>query len=108
MLSFSSVMCLAATIGAGASQNYAGHMTARIFQGLSSGVSESLLPLILTDITFVSDRGRIFAIYWTAQSILSSIFGISGPYIAASSSWRSYYWVCKFVSRCRLNLTSCG
>ncbi|KAK4050237.1 hypothetical protein OIV83_003558 [Microbotryomycetes sp. JL201] len=88
-----SIVCLAATIGAGACKDYSGHMTARIFQGLSSGVTESLLPLILTDITFVHNRGFIFAVYWTAQSILSSIFGIAGPYIAASSSWRSYYWV---------------
>lgn len=90
-------MCLIAAIGAGASKDYSGHMTARIFQGLASGVSESLLPLILTDITFVRNRGTIFAIYWTAQSILSSLFGISGPYIAsgASSGWRAYYWVCE-------------
>ncbi|KAM0786291.1 hypothetical protein ACM66B_001770 [Microbotryomycetes sp. NB124-2] len=92
-LLMASIVCLASTIGAGASKDYASHMTARIFQGLSAGVTESLLPLILTDITFVHSRGTVFAIYWTAQSILSSIFGVSGPYIAAASSWRSYYWV---------------
>ncbi|KAK4049899.1 hypothetical protein OIO90_005288 [Microbotryomycetes sp. JL221] len=97
-----SIMCLIATIGAGASQNYEGHMTARVFQGLASGVTESLLPLILTDITFVHRRGTIFAIYWTAQSILSSVFGISGPYIAASSSWRGYYWV--FTGTCAFGM----
>lgn len=70
-------------------------MTARIFQGLGAGVTESLLPLILTDITFVKQRGTVFAIYWTAQSILSSMLGISGPYVAAAGSWRSYYWLCE-------------
>lgn len=37
-----SVICLAAAIGAGGARDYSGHMTARIFQGLSSGVSESV------------------------------------------------------------------
>lgn len=97
-----SVICLIACIGAGASKDFAGHMTGRIFQGLASGISEALLPLIIADITFVHYRARAYALYWTAQSIISSCFGISGSYLAEASGWRSYYWM--FSGTCAFGL----
>ena len=56
------VVLLAATIAAAVQNSYNGHLAARIAQGLATGASESLLPLMLTEITFLHERGRVFGL----------------------------------------------
>ncbi|KAH8900671.1 MFS general substrate transporter [Thozetella sp. PMI_491] len=87
------VALLASTIGAATQDSYEGHLIARIFQGLSTGASESLLPLMLTEVTFLHERGRIFGLYWMSQNIISSLLNLASSYEAAALGWRSYYYV---------------
>jgi len=51
-----------------------------------------LLPLILTDISFLHERSRLFGYYWATQNIFSSCLGLASSYQAVVS-WRIYYWV---------------
>lgn len=89
----SMAILLAATIVAATQNSYNAHLTARIIQGLSTGASESLLPLMLTEVTFLHQRGKIFGLYWMTQNMIGSVINLSSSYINASLGWRWYYWV---------------
>ncbi|KAF5598372.1 HOL1 [Fusarium pseudocircinatum] len=84
---------LAATIGSAAQNSYNGHLASRVMQGLATGASESLIPLMLTEVTFLHERGRIFGLYWTVQNVLSSTMGLTSSYEAAALGWRWCSWV---------------
>lgn len=87
------VILLASTIGAATQNSYNGHLATRIIQGLSTGASESLLPLMLSEVTFLHERSRIFGLYWMVQNALSSILNLSASYLNSSLGWRWYYWI---------------
>ncbi|KAF5671098.1 HOL1 [Fusarium circinatum] len=89
----STVVLLAATICSAAQNSYDGHLASRVMQGIATGASESLLPLMLTEVTFLHERGRVFGLYWTVQNVLSSTMGLTSSYEAAALGWRWYYWV---------------
>jgi len=93
------IILLAATFGAAASKDYANHMASRVFQGFSAGVTESLLPLVLSDVTFVHQRGRVFSLYWASQSVISSCLSIASSYEASALGWRGYYYICELSPR---------
>ncbi|THX22408.1 MFS general substrate transporter [Aureobasidium pullulans] len=87
------VLLLGSTLGAGASNSYNTHMACRILQGVAAGATESVLPLIITDMSFVDERGLWFGVYWGSQNLINTIFGISASYLVAVTSWRYFYWV---------------
>jgi len=89
----SMVVLFAATVAAALQNSYNGHLVARIVQGLATGASESLLPLMLTEITFLHERGRVFGLYWMVQNALSSGVNLASSYINKDLGWRWYYWV---------------
>ncbi|EXM23848.1 Major facilitator superfamily [Fusarium oxysporum f. sp. vasinfectum] len=89
----STIILLAATIGSAAQNSYNGHLASRVMQGLATGASESLLPLMLTEVTFLHERGRVFGLYWTVQNVLSSLMNLTSSYETAALGWRWYYWV---------------
>ncbi|ENH69986.1 hypothetical protein FOC1_g10009493 [Fusarium oxysporum f. sp. cubense race 1] len=81
-------------IGLAATQNsYYGHLVSRILQGIATGASESLLPLMLTEVTFLHERAFIFGLYWMVQNAISSSLNLASSYINADLGWRWYYWV---------------
>lgn len=47
---------------------------------------------MLTDITFLHQRGKVFGFYWATQNIFSSLLGLAGSY-EGKISWRLFYWV---------------
>ena len=95
---------LVATIGAAVNNGYEGHLTARVFQGLATGATESvnalpspwnfcadiiqLLPLMLAEVTFLHERATVYGWYWATQTILSSVLNIASSYEAINLSWR--------------------
>ncbi|KAJ5061977.1 major facilitator superfamily domain-containing protein [Bipolaris maydis] len=89
----STIILFVATIGAAVQSDYSSHLATRTLQGLATGASESLLPLMLTEVTFLHERGRIFGLYWMIQTISAGVFNISASYINADLGWRWYYWV---------------
>ncbi|KAJ6018288.1 hypothetical protein N7451_001667 [Penicillium sp. IBT 35674x] len=87
------VVNFAATIGCAVSQNFQQHFALRIIQGLVTGATESLLPLMLSEVTFVHQRGLIFGLYWTTQNVVTSCLNLASSYEAAALGWRWFYWV---------------
>ncbi|KAH7007853.1 major facilitator superfamily domain-containing protein [Microdochium trichocladiopsis] len=89
----STVVLLASSIGAATQNSYTGHLGARIVQGLSTGATESVLPLMLTELTYLHQRSRVFGLYWLTQTLISNLLNIFSSYINAALGWQWYYWV---------------
>lgn len=51
---------------------------------------------MLTDISFLHQRSRIFGFYWATQNIFSSALALASSY-EATISWRWFYWVYVFA-----------
>ncbi|KAI5358022.1 Putative major facilitator superfamily, MFS transporter superfamily [Septoria linicola] len=86
------LLLLGTTIGAGVSKSFETHMAMRILQGFATGATESVLPLIITDISFLDERGLWFGVYWGTQNLINAVFTISVSYLVADSSWRWFYY----------------
>ncbi|KAI7541025.1 MFS general substrate transporter [Hortaea werneckii] len=81
------------TIGAAKSTTYQAHMACRILQGVATGATESVLPLIITDISFLSERGLLFGAYWGTQNLINAIFTITVSFLVADTDWQWFYWL---------------
>ena len=90
---FCCLLVVATTIGAARSTTFESHMACRILQGVATGATESVLPLIITDISFIDERGFWFACYWGTQNLVNALFTITVSYLAADLGWRWFYWV---------------
>ncbi|KAI7683978.1 MFS general substrate transporter [Hortaea werneckii] len=89
----STAILFVSTIWAATQNSYKSHLGARVLSGLTTGASESLLPLMLSEVTFLHERGKVMAVYWGIQNILTGVFTIVASYEVADLSWRWYYWV---------------
>ncbi|KAL4768216.1 major facilitator superfamily domain-containing protein [Aspergillus nidulans var. acristatus] len=89
----STIVLLAATIGCAVCNTWEQHLGLRILQGLSAGVTESVLPLILAEVTFVHQHGMVYGMYWAAQSAITGCLSLAASYEVAALGWRWYYWV---------------
>ncbi|KAF3009028.1 hypothetical protein E8E14_002403 [Neopestalotiopsis sp. 37M] len=90
---FSVILAFITVLTAGSSQGYEGHFISRIFLGLATGATESLLPLIISDATFLDERSFYFGIYWSVQNCVSAGLQIGLSYLTAAGTWRWYYWL---------------
>lgn len=52
-----------------------------------------LLPLMLSEVTFVHQRGLVFGVYWATQNVVTSCLNIASSYEVAALGWRWFYWV---------------
>lgn len=89
-----SLTCLGAALWHGAAKSYGSFMGARILIGLGMSTSESLMPMVVSDLFFLHERGRFMGIYFFA--LFNSMF--LGPIIAGACaerfpSWRTFYWL---------------
>ncbi|KAL4953771.1 major facilitator superfamily domain-containing protein [Aspergillus filifer] len=89
----SNTVLLAATIGCAACNTWSQHLALRIIQGLAAGVTESVLPLILVEVTFIHQHGMVYGLYWAAQSSITGCLNLAASYEVATLGWRWNYWV---------------
>ncbi|KAK6425309.1 hypothetical protein LTR81_002337 [Elasticomyces elasticus] len=89
---FAVLVCLICYITAATSTTFNGHVISRIFIGLATGTTESLLPLIIADVSYLDERGFYFGLYWSSQNAISAGLLIAIPYLVAATSWRWFYW----------------
>lgn len=90
---FAVTLAFITTITAASSKDLRGHFVSRIFLGLATGATESLLPLILSDVTFVHERSFYFGLYWSVQNCVNSGLLIAISYLVAAATWRWFYWL---------------
>jgi hypothetical protein len=48
---------------------------------------------MLSEVTFVHQRGLVFGVYWATQNVVTSCLNIASSYEAAALGWRWFYWV---------------
>ena len=70
------IVLLASLVWAAVNNSYESHLGARIVQGLATGATESVLPLMPTEVTFLHQRNRVFGMYWMTQTVFSGILNI--------------------------------
>ncbi|KAF2014449.1 MFS general substrate transporter [Aaosphaeria arxii CBS 175.79] len=87
------LLLIGSSIGAAKSTSFDQHMACRVLIGVATGATESVLPLIITDVSFVDERGKWFAWYWGTQNLINAVFTISISYLVAATSWQWFYWV---------------
>lgn len=69
----SSLLLVASSFWAAKSgTSFESHFAARLVQGIAGGATESLLPLILTDMSFLHERAYYFGCYWVVSHGLGS------------------------------------
>ncbi|PNS17343.1 hypothetical protein CAC42_7026 [Sphaceloma murrayae] len=84
---------MASSFGAANAPNFNTHLACRILQGLATGATESVLPLIVTDIAFLDERGLYYGIYWGSQALVNTGFLIGNSYLVEALGWRWFYWL---------------
>lgn len=57
------LITLVSDIWMAASPSYGSMMAARVLNGFGTGANESMLPLIITDLFFLHQRGKYVGIY---------------------------------------------
>jgi hypothetical protein len=54
-----------------------------------ASVISQVLPLVITDVSFLDERGLLFGFYWGTQSCVNAVFTVTVSYLAAGLGWRS-------------------
>ncbi|KAK5704507.1 hypothetical protein LTR17_021815 [Elasticomyces elasticus] len=67
--------------------SYNAHLGTQVLAGLATGATESVLPLMLTEIPFLADRGRIMGLYLRSQNLLTAILSMAASYEVAELGW---------------------
>lgn len=49
--------------------------------------------MIISDVTFLSERSFYFGLYWSTQNCVNAALLISLSYLTAAAGWRWYYWL---------------
>ncbi|KAF5692277.1 major facilitator superfamily transporter SIT family siderophore-iron:H+ symporter [Fusarium circinatum] len=90
----SNIIFVASIIWAAKSQSFESHLGARCLQGLTAGISDCLLPIIVLDMSFLYKRSARLIAYWALTAIGSSILLVPIPFIVenAGGNWRLNYW----------------
>ncbi|KAL2829632.1 major facilitator superfamily domain-containing protein [Aspergillus pseudoustus] len=83
----------ASCIWAGQSHSLESHLGARCIQAIGAGAVESLIPLIVQDMSFIHQRGRAIGMVWASQGLVTISLGIGANYIVARMSWRWLYYI---------------
>ncbi|KAH8683789.1 major facilitator superfamily domain-containing protein [Ilyonectria robusta] len=109
-LLLSNTILLGAVIWAAKSTSFESHLGARCLQGLTAGVADCLLPIIVLDISFLHRRGARLVVYWTSTAVGSSLLLVAVPFIVdhADGDWRVSYWFwTAFVALSLILVTFC-
>ncbi|KAJ4169257.1 hypothetical protein NW754_001342 [Fusarium falciforme] len=90
----SNVLLLVSIIWAAKSQSFESHLGARCLQGLTAGVADCLLPIIVLDTSFLYKRSARLVAYWTLTAVGSSLLLVPVTFIVerADGDWRVNYW----------------
>ncbi|KAJ5725980.1 uncharacterized protein N7483_007337 [Penicillium malachiteum] len=80
-------------IGASQCTSYNGLMVARVFQGLGSGVCESLPVQLVNDIFFIHERGKKIDYYTICPCLGSTGPLYAGYMLGGGYSWRLFFYV---------------
>lgn len=94
------LICVIANIWQGLVTSYGSFIAARVISGIGAAANESIMPMVISDVLFLHQRGRSMALYFWAYFLGIFIGPIIAGSIASHVSWR---W---FVSGQRISYAS--
>ncbi|KAF1808142.1 MFS general substrate transporter [Eremomyces bilateralis CBS 781.70] len=89
----SAVLAAATLPWAAGSTSLESHLAARCIQALGTGAIESLVPLILQDMSFIHERNKYIGFIWASGGVMACGLGIASSRIVADLGWRWFYWI---------------
>ncbi|KAH8691287.1 major facilitator superfamily domain-containing protein [Talaromyces proteolyticus] len=90
---FCGAIAWTACVWAGRSTSLSSHIAARCIQAIGAGAVESLIPLIVQDMSFIHQRNRAIGMVWASQGVITISLGIGANYIVSRISWRWLYFI---------------
>ncbi|KAK3308512.1 major facilitator superfamily domain-containing protein [Chaetomium strumarium] len=70
----------------------------RVFQGLGSSASETVVPAVVGDLFFVHERGGWMAFYTASLASGSVVGGITGGYVANDLGWFAQFLIATYLA----------
>lgn len=67
VLIFCALLTTFCSLWAGLSTSLESHLAARTIHGLGAGVVESVIPLVIQDMTFLHERNKYIGLIWASQ-----------------------------------------
>jgi MFS family permease len=92
-LLFSIACAFAGTVWGGFATSYDSLLGARIVQGLSVAMFESVMFSVIGDLYYVHERGSRLAIYITCNSGISNLPAMLAGKITTELGWRWVFWL---------------
>lgn len=96
------LICILANIWQARVTSYPSFIAARVIGGLGAAANESIMPMVVSDVMFLHQRGLWMGLYFWAYFIGVNIGPIISGNIAAHVSWRWFFWVCTIAQGVRL------
>lgn len=91
------LICILANIWQALVTSFPSFLGARVISGLGAAANESIMPMVVSDLLFVHQRGRSMALYFWAYFLGIFIGPIIAGSIAARVNWRWFFWVCAIL-----------
>ncbi|KAJ4408929.1 hypothetical protein N0V82_009584 [Gnomoniopsis sp. IMI 355080] len=91
------LVCILANIWQALVTSFPSFLGARVISGLGAAANESIMPMVVSDLLFVHQRGRSMALYFWAYFLGIFIGPIIAGSIAARVNWRWFFWVCAIL-----------
>ncbi|KAJ9131793.1 Major facilitator superfamily domain, general substrate transporter [Pleurostoma richardsiae] len=89
----SSLLMTACCVWCGAAKTFPSALAARSLLGIAIASPEVIVPLTITDIFFLHQRGRVMVIYTCALSVGVGVGVVVSGLITMHHSWRVIYWI---------------
>ncbi|KAJ5771820.1 hypothetical protein N7520_002349 [Penicillium odoratum] len=87
------LICVGANIWQAVSTSYHSLLGARVLIGIGAASSESIMPVVISDLTFLHERGTWMATYFWAYFFGGWVGPIVSGSIADHVSWRWFFWL---------------
>lgn len=87
------VLAVAGCIWSGNSRSLDSHLAARCLQAVGAGTVESLIPFIISDLTYSHERNSWMSFVFATQGIIIVGLGFATPYVIVKLSWRWLYFI---------------
>jgi MFS family permease len=97
---FSTILLAFGCLWCAKSESIESHIAGRDIMSIAAGTAEALCPIIVQEIFFLHERGKVIAIYSALQTVGTAAFIIASPYIASNPrlGWRWWYGVFGCIS----------
>lgn len=92
-----SLVCIGANLWQASVTSFPSFLGARFLSGLGAAANESIMPMVVADLFFVHQRGRSMALYFWSYFLGVFIGPVIAGSIAATVSWRWFFWVCAIL-----------